>query len=119
MPRVHAAEPAHGGVARLLDAERQWQVALDDARARANETLDAARARAEELERAGDAECRAAVEARRRELDAAVDAARDDVRREFAGRIARFEQPSDPLIDRLARMIADRAPWFAASDNAT
>jgi hypothetical protein len=113
MASAHAVEPAQGGVARLVEAERQWQVTLDEARAHARVILENARAAVVVREQAADADCRTIIAARARELDATVTAARDEVRREFGSRIALYTTPSDDAIDGLARLIADRAPWFA------
>jgi hypothetical protein len=114
MPRVHVADPAQGGVARLVEAEGRWKAALDDARAHARDVVAKARAQADARELAGETECRDAVEARGRELDVSVRAAVDAVRQEFADRVLRYTNPPDGLVDRLANMIADHAPWFAA-----
>ena len=114
MPRAHVADPAQGGVARLVEAERQWQSALDEARSHARDAVAKARSVADAREAAGETECREAVEARRHELEASVRAAAEVVRQEFIERMLRYTNPAAGLVDRLAHMIADHAPWFAA-----
>jgi predicted membrane chloride channel (bestrophin family) len=111
MPRV--ADSAQGGVARLVEAERRWQSALDEARAHARDVVAKAKSLADAREVAGEAECRDAAQARSRELDESVHAAADAVRSEFAARALRYTNPPAELVERLAHMIADRAPWFA------
>jgi len=114
MPRVSAATLPQSGVARLVEAERAWQVSLDQARERAREVLERARAEAAAREAAGDAAGGQAVEARRRELEASVRGSAGAVEQDFAERTSRYTNASDALVNELARTIAGRAPWCPA-----
>jgi len=114
MPRVSAAPLPQSGVARLVEAERAWQVSLAEARERARATLERARADAVAREAAGDAATGGAVEARRRELEASVVESAGAVGRELAARTSRYSNASDVLVNELARTIAGRAPWCPA-----
>jgi hypothetical protein len=118
MPHAGVADPVQGGVARLVEAERLWQAALDEERSRARDTVAKATAIADARDAAAHDECRAAVAARARELDGSVADAADAARSELAGRTLRYSDPSPALIERLAAMIADRAPWFASAGEA-
>ena len=115
MPRV--TDSAQGGVARLVEAERRWQSALDEARAHARDVVAKAKSLADAREVTGETECRDAAQTRSRELDDSVRDVADAVRSEFAARTLRYTNPSPELVDRLAHMIADRAPWFATPVN--
>ncbi len=105
----------HGGVARLVEAERGWQQSLDAARADMRAVVVRAQADAAERELRADEDIRHCVAERQRELDARLAAAVAEVQASFEAQTERYVHAPDALIDRLADDIGDRTPWFAAA----
>ena len=117
MAREHAQLPRHDGVARLVEAEREWAHRLDLARAEASTTVQAAETEARCRELSAGARIDAAVAARRGERQRLSEEAVRAAESQSAAAAARFNNVSHAEVDRLATLVAAAAPWFTP-DNA-
>lgn len=112
MTSATAAREAHGGVARLVEAERRWESALADARARAATIVSAAEAETADGRQRAQAALAAAVDARQRELTASLGGHVQAARDELSARTRQYTGASEETVARIAAAIVDRAPWF-------
>jgi hypothetical protein len=113
MARERSSNLTQSNVARLVEAERQWQASLEAARAAAAKRVEAVRAELAGAEPAERARIEEAVRARRLELDTARKQSIARVDDEFRDRIAIYTSADDDLVERIAHAMAERAPWFA------
>jgi hypothetical protein len=116
MAREHAQLARHDGVARLVEAEREWAHRLDLARAEASTIVHEAETDARRYELSAVAHIDAAVAARRDEQQRCTDEAVRAAERQSAAAAARFANVPDAEVDRLAALVAGAAPWFTADD---
>ena len=115
MARERSANLTQSNVARLVEAERQWQASLDAARTAATERVEVARAELLAAENSERDALAAIVAARERDLVAARREAVARVESEFRDHVAQYESVDDVLVDRIARSLSDRAPWFTTT----
>ncbi|HVX38196.1 MAG TPA: hypothetical protein VHB25_01390 [Gemmatimonadaceae bacterium] len=113
MTSATAAREAHGGVARLVEAERRWESALADARRRAASIVSDAESAAAAATAQAHTDLGTTVEARRRELEASLAGCAQAARDELAARTRRYTDADDATVARIAAGIVERAPWFA------
>ena len=119
MARESTERAGASGVSRLVEAERSWQHSLDAARASADAVVAEAEADARRVDEASVRDARHAAEGRRTELETALADAVREAEAALAGRVERYTDASDALIDELARQAVAHAPWFVAVEDVT
>ena len=117
MTRESTERASANGVSRLVEAERSWQQSLDAARASADAVVAEAEADARRVDEASVLDARYAADRRRTELEAALADAVREAEAALVGRVERYTDASDALIDELARRAVARAPWFVAVED--